>query len=138
MSLVPDSVNLSLRAALDLRYRRHELLAHNVANTDTPGFRPKDLEFEGVLQTALTDTGTGSGAVGGLSPDESARAIADAGTQKVIERPEVGDTLDENKLDIDREFARIADNSLHYQATTEILRRRYGMLRQAIADVSRG
>ncbi|MFO0750638.1 MAG: flagellar basal body protein [Myxococcota bacterium] len=48
-----DSINLSLRAALDLRWRRHEILAHNVANADTPGYKPKDLEFEGILQDAI-------------------------------------------------------------------------------------
>ena len=51
MSIGNDRINQSLRAALDLRWQRHELLAHNLANADTPGFRPKDLEFEGVLQS---------------------------------------------------------------------------------------
>lgn len=129
-----DALTLSLRAALDLRWRRHEVLAHNVANADTPGYKPKDLEFEGVLQQAI-DTQPqapvpGQTVGGGGTFDRLA-------TQDVVERPEIVDTLDENSVDTDREMARIADNSVHYQTATEVLRRRYGLVKSVITDLSR-
>jgi len=141
MSITSDSVNLSLRAALDLRLQRHELLAHNLVNADTPGFRPADLEFEGVLQSVVSEN-----AQGPLAKSDTAErplSVVAAGgrpseEQAVIERPEVGDTLDDNAVDTDKEMARIADNSLNYQAQLELLRRRYMAIQRAIASMSNG
>lgn len=147
MSIGNDRINQSLRAALDLRWQRHELLAHNLANADTPGFRPKDLEFEGVLQSVGGDAGmpvtgapgaemagvAGAGNALGLGAPEPLRM---ADTQAVIERPEVGDTLDDNAVDTDKELARVADNSLTYQAELELLRRRYAAIQRAISSMS--
>lgn len=127
-----DPVSLSLRAALDLRWRRHEVLAHNVANADTPGYKPKDLEFQAVLQDAMTAEPTPSPAIAmaGTRP-------APLAEQEVVERADTLDTLDENWVDTDREMARIADNSVQYNAAMEVLRRRYGMVRGVITDLAR-
>jgi len=127
-----DSLNLSLRAAMDLRWRRHELLSHNVANADTPGYRPKDLEFEGVLEAAIQ----------AAPPTAPSAARAPGGTgaivdQATVERGDVLDTLDENKVDMDKEMARIAENALTFQTSLEVLRRRYGMIRGVVTDLSR-
>ena len=121
-----DGVNLSLRAALDLRWQRHEALANNLANADTPGFRPSDLEFEGVLQQAVSAQDT----VGAAAPERPRE------TQSLIQRPEVGDTLDDNAVDTDKELARVADNSLHYQTQLELLRRRYAAIQRAITSLN--
>lgn len=140
-----DPVNLSLRAALDLRWQRHELLSHNLANSDTPGFRPKDLEFEGVLQSVVSGGEGGPMAKGGaseLAPDAPMMALNGSGSmrqgqeQSVVERAEVGDTLDDNAVDTDKEMARIADNSLNYQAQLELLRRRYAAIQRVISTMS--
>ena len=146
MSIGHDRINQSLRAALDLRWQRHELLAHNLANADTPGFRPKDLEFEGVLQSV---DGVGIGASGAPGAEMASvsrpgnavslgapEPLRMADTQAVIERPEVGDTLDDNAVDTDKELARVADNSLTYQAELELLRRRYAAIQRAITSMS--
>jgi flagellar basal-body rod protein FlgB len=128
VSFSSDRINLSLRAALDLRMQRHELLSHNLANADTPGFRPKDLEFEGLLQSAIDPAPSAQVGLGmHTRPTE---------TQDVVERPEVGDTLDDNAVDTDKEMARVADNSLNYQAQLELLRRRYAAIQRAISTMS--
>ena len=44
----------ALEQSMAFAQRRHELLAGNVANIDTPGYRQKDLD-ETHFQTALTD-----------------------------------------------------------------------------------
>jgi len=123
-----DSVNLSLRAALDLRWRRHELLSNNVANADTPGYRPKDLEFEGVLQAAVEREAAPAPRAGPSTPLVE---------QEVQSRGDAWDTLDENRVDMDKEMARIADNGVAFQTSMEVLRRRYAMIRGVVADLSR-
>ncbi|MCA9515028.1 MAG: flagellar basal body rod protein FlgB [Myxococcales bacterium] len=148
MSLTSDNINLTLKAALDVRYQRQEVLANNVANADTPGFRPEDLEFDGVLQREIGGPSP-LGHTDGAHLDETghlgmgARASfvggADAGVaqQDLRERPDRLDTLDGNGVDMDREMARVADNAMQYKAAMEVMRRRVGILKLAITDMSR-
>ncbi|HRE92066.1 MAG TPA: hypothetical protein PK095_23320, partial [Myxococcota bacterium] len=121
---------------------------------DTPGFRPHDLEFEGVLQSVVSKDGSGGtmarvshhpafaplgpgalgeprGSVSG-APDERPTEV-----QEVVTRADVGDTLDDNAVDVDTEMAKVADNNLYFQASIELLRRRYAAVQRAIADMSR-
>lgn len=155
MAFDNDPVKHSLRAAADLRWRRHELLAHNLANADTPGFRPHDLEFEGVLQSVVSKDGAGGamarvshhpafaplgpGALGhgGGSAVSGVAGERPTEVQEVVTRADVGDTLDDNAVDIDTEMAKVADNNLYFQASIELLRRRYAAVQRAIADMSR-
>jgi flagellar basal-body rod protein FlgB len=140
MAFDNDPVKQSLKAGVDLRWRRHELLAHNLANADTPGFRPKDLEFEGALQSAMGAGEVTLAPVPG-QPGHASLGVGISGepreSQAVVERPEIGDTLDDNAIDTDREMGRIADNSLYYQGSLELLRRRYAAVQRAISDMSR-
>jgi flagellar basal-body rod protein FlgB len=54
----------------------------------------------------------------------------------MVERPEVGDTIDGNAVDTDKEMARVADNSLYYQTQLELLRRRYAAVQKVITGMS--
>ena len=132
--MAQDIVNLSLRAALDLRYRRQELLTQNLVNADTRGYQPRDLEFEGVLDRALTESSqlrqSDAQHLSAGGPDAPA-------LQNIVERPDVTDSLDGNGVDTDRELARIADNSAQFKAGLETLRRRYGLIKQTVTDMSR-
>ena len=42
MSLITDTTNKAIQGALDLRFRRQEMLSSNLANLDTPNYQPKD------------------------------------------------------------------------------------------------
>jgi flagellar basal-body rod protein FlgB len=146
MAFDNDPVKHSLRAAADLRWRRHELLAHNLANADTPGFRAHDLEFDGVLQSVVQKSGAG-GAMAQVSQHPAFTPIAPSVSQETGERPtevqevvsraDVGDTLDDNAVDIDMEMAKVADNNLYYQSSLELLRRRYAAVQRVLSDMSR-
>ncbi|MFT7582992.1 MAG: flagellar basal-body rod protein FlgB [Myxococcota bacterium] len=129
MSLISDATNLSLQRAMDLRMQRQELLATNLANIDTPNYTPVDLAFEGALEAAL-ESGDVNGRSAGMSLNNSGDGV-------VVERPDVHNTLDGNGVDLDREMARIVDNSAGYAGTLEIAKRRYSMIRQAITDMQR-
>ena len=138
MAITSDSINLTLKAALDVRYQRQEVLATNVANADTPGYRPLDLEFDGVLQQAI-DEASPMARTAGAHLDDTGRMSPTLGqgvaTQDLKERPDRLDTLDGNGVDMDREMARVAENSVQYKAALEVMRRRLGILKMAIADM---
>ncbi|PKN54705.1 MAG: flagellar basal body rod protein FlgB [Deltaproteobacteria bacterium HGW-Deltaproteobacteria-14] len=129
-----DPVTLSLQSALDLRYKRHELLANNLANADTPGFQPSDLEFEGALQQELAQ---GNGPLARTSAQHLPAGGVESVLENTVQRSDVTDSLDGNGVDTDKELARVSENSLQFKATLELLRRRYGAMKQTLTDMSR-
>lgn len=139
MSFVHDATGRALAAALDLRHRRQELLAGNIANADTPGYEPVDLAFEGALRDAVEAEEASPPGFERTDADHlGGTMLADPAEAEVVLRRDVTNTLDENGVDTDVEMARLADNALRYETTVEITRRRLAMLFDVIARTTGG
>lgn len=105
-----------VQTALDLRARRQEVIASNLANSDTPNYKARDFDFASALQSALGGTGgslplatTDSGHISGLGGMGGA-----AGADLMYRKP-LQPSLDGNTVDPDLERANFADNTMHYQ-----------------------
>jgi len=137
MAIISDATNLTLRAGLDRRAQRQNLLASNLANIDTPGYVAKDLEFEGALKEAaeaadandLPLERTDKGHMGGPGTSISIDPEED-----IVERADTVDTLDGNGVDLDQELVRYTDNAMKFTSAAEMLRRRYAVLQGVIND----
>ena len=132
MSLINDTTNQAMQGSLDLRFRRQEMLSSNLANMDTPGYQPQDLEFEGALRKIRHNE---TSHVGMDRTNNEHRTMGNAlynGDDAVVERPDVLNSVDGNGVDLDREMARFADNSMRYSATVEMMRRRVGIMNYSI------
>ena len=128
--------NFDLHAsALQLRAERQKLLASNIANADTPGYRAMDFHFSEALTQATTARGASQGATGmsrssqghlgaNLGPSRATTALS-PGTP--LFRMSEQASLDGNTVDMDRERANFLDNSLRYEATLRFMN---GSLRQ--------
>ena len=92
--------------ALQLRARRQEVLAGNVANADTPGYRAVDFDFA----RALADAARRAGHAG--SPLAPAKLAESAAAQP---------SADGNTVDMDAERAKFADNAVRYEAALRVL-----------------
>lgn len=109
--------------ALFVRQQRTEVLAANIANADTPGYKAKEIDFRAALNNASQQsTGiarTNARHINVTSPASSYEQY------RVSEQP----SLDGNTVDIQQEKAAVADNSVRYQATVTFLSRRFsGMI----------
>lgn len=93
--------------ALALREQRMQLLAANIANADTPGFRAKDMDFSQALNAALAP---GAG-VGGADP------IRGAASGAQFDAPTSQPSLDGNTVDGERAKAAFAQAAMEYQAS---------------------
>ena len=113
-----DSISAGLAQALTLHHRRHEVLASNIANLETRGYRARDVEFKDALRGAFETTGDAN-RLSGAEP-------------RVIDKPSGAPRPDGNTVDVDMEMARLADNRGSYTTYANILRRRLGALRRAI------
>jgi flagellar basal-body rod protein FlgB len=100
--------------ALDGALLRHQAIAANIANASTPGHRPLDIAFDSRLETIRADRGH-------PSPELPA-------TPRIVARP--GDSA----VQIDREMALMAANSLQYQALSTGLSRYLSIMASAASD----
>lgn len=121
MTLVGDRVLPWLEKALDLSARRHDLLAANVANSETANYVPRDLEFHGALAQELDHQYLGF-ATDGVRPTD---------------RRQVGPRLDKNRVDLEQEVIRLASNKAFHELATEVVSRRLALMRYSIDEGGR-
>jgi len=112
--------------ALVLRAERQRLLASNIANADTPGYVARDMDFASALRAATGTSGVG-GAAGAAVTAALRQALpagsgfgASAETHLRYAAPSQTN-LDGNSVDMDRERASFADNSVKYEATLRFI-----------------
>ena len=106
--------------ALTLRSQRQRLIASNIANADTPGYVSRDLDFAQALRAATGDmqparrlASSGPGHLSGLSASGLEPGLVYATPSQT--------NLDRNTVDMDRERAAFADNSVKYEATLRFI-----------------
>ncbi len=100
--------------ALLLRAERQRMLAGNIANADTPGYQARDFDFASALRNATSAAQQAQGDGQRASPTELAQSTARFALQAQT-------SLDSNGVDMDRERAAFADNSLRYEATLRFI-----------------
>ncbi len=122
--------------ALKLREQRTELLARNLANADTPGYKAQDLDFRAAL-AASTSAAAAPGAMKATRPGHigaGADVARQAGSTAAFlqYRTPLAPSLDGNTVDAQLEQAAFADNAVRYQATLQFLSSKFRSLMTAI------
>jgi len=112
--------------ALLLFERRTQILSENIANVDTPGYKAKDINFDQVLQNqqeqSVKLTATHKGHID-LSQD--------AFSEDIKFRQVDQSSADGNTVDMQKEKAAFAENTVRYQTTLHVLSRKISGLKSA-------
>ncbi|MCL5982022.1 MAG: flagellar basal body rod protein FlgB [Firmicutes bacterium] len=128
-----DKAFQSLHKGLDAAAERQRVMAHNLANVNTPNFKRSEVIFAESLRAALTRGGglplaaTHPRHIG--SQDQLAQA-----RHSVRRDRSTTMRADGNNVDIEREMATLASNQLQYNAMTQLLNEKYGLLRYVIHE----
>lgn len=105
--------------ALLLFERRTQLLAENISNADTPNYKARDIDFNKMLQQA----NAGQLQIKATQPGHIGYPQDAMSTQVQYRIPEQS-SADGNTVDIQKEKAAFAENTVRYQTTLTILSRR--------------
>lgn len=114
--------------ALGLLAQRQQVLAANIANSDTPGWRARDLDFAAALAAQNPGSHLNSGAaipghtrhLALTAPGHLGANLA-AASPGLMYRGAEQASLDGNTVDMDRERANFADNATRYEATLRFI-----------------
>jgi len=114
--------------ALKLRARRAEVLAANLANADTPGYKARDFDFEAMLRKEVQRPVRLAATHGNHIRSDQGLV---ASTQMGYRVPQQS-SLDDNTVEVEREQAEFSANAMRYQASLRFLDSRIKGLVRAI------
>jgi len=114
----------AIETSLDIAKKRHGLIASNIANLDTPGYRGKDIDFRDAFKDALKET----------SVDLFRTNPRHFGSRISYQEPSSSGT---GSVDIDKEMSKLAENNLRYRTSVEVLLRKLSKLKYAITEGGR-
>jgi len=110
-----DSVANNLECYMDVLSARQKLVASNIANADTPGYKTQDVDFQDAFRSVLEGGSIHSSEVSGLRTKN-----------------------DGNNVDLDREARLLAENSLRFNLASNLMRSQIQQVREAIHEGSNG
>ena len=106
-------------AALEVRSQRMGVLASNIANAATPGYKARDIDFGGALDAKLAK---GRGALPAMGSAED----------HILYRAPTLPSLDGNTVELNREQLAFAENALAYSATLSFVQGKVNVLTRAL------
>ncbi len=132
MSIFDNTISF-LSRALDMMSERHKLLSSNIANQDTPDYKAKDINFMDELRAVQSPGGAqnisrtnpmhihGNGSLNGIGAS-------------IINRPESNSGYDNNSVNVELEMANMAQNSILYNASAQVISTKFRMIANAIRE----
>jgi len=110
-----DHLAGSIERYLDLLSARQKLVASNIANADTPGYKTRDLDFQSEYRSAI----------------ETAQSRA-------IEVDSLKVKNDGNNVNLDREARLLVENALRFNLASQLMRSEIRLVRSAIQEGRNG
>jgi flagellar basal-body rod protein FlgB len=106
-----DRVAGQLERYMDLLATRQKLVAGNIANADTPGYRTRDIDFQAEFRSALA-----------------------GGSPRILEAGGLAVKNDGNNVSLDRESRLLAENAMRFNLASNLLRGKISLIRAAIKE----
>jgi flagellar basal-body rod protein FlgB len=117
-----------LRTRMQWHQERQRVLAENVANADTPSFRPRDLKqlnFDSMVSAQAPGVAL-------ARTSEAHLGTADASSFAVDQRGSYETRPAGNAVNLEDEMMKVASNNMDYQAATALYTRSLGLIKIAI------
>ena len=111
-----------IKKSLDASWTKNEAISQNIANVDTPGYKRKTVKFEEFINTEMKKSKIANGQ-SKLSGDD---------IKVSVDTITPGYRLDGNNVDIEREMALMAENSIRYNTLIKAISGQYSRLNIAI------
>lgn len=127
-----------IEAAMDLLSARRRLIASNVANAETPGYKAVDLDFRSQLVQASEERASGARLIRTDGRHMPATAAMGWGLPVVVRTENSGEArADGNTVELEKEVVKMAGDQVRFQALTQALNRLFSTMKEAITEGGR-
>ena len=137
MDLSNIPVFAALRTKMSYLGSRNKLLAANVANADTPGYKARDLaplDFKQVLAGKMTaGAAQGASRVAVSEPRHIAPSGAAASSFKAVDAPDADGSVNGNAVTLEDQMLKVADSQMQYQMAAGLYKKSLNMIRTALS-----
>ena len=128
-----------LHKALDASSLHHKVIANNLANVDTPGFKRSQVDFRNRLSEAMAARQQGSHKLKAFTTNSKHidfTAVPDISQVEASIETDRSSAVrnDGNNVDIDREMSFLTENTLMYNTLAQVVNSRLDGLRYAISE----
>jgi len=115
------SINM-LAKMLDVSAIKHKVIANNIANINTPGYKRMEVSFSDQLEKVIKDTSTNK-----FDTLQPKIVIAEKGKDETVRN-------DGNNVDIDKEISSLMKNTLSYNIYSQLLAKKMELVKSAIEN----
>lgn len=119
-------VNILDKAA-DASWLRQEAISNNIANQDTPGFKRKDVNFEGILELEL-----GKNRSTPLDTKVKNVDLSHLNATTYVDSSRYSYRLDDNNVDPEQEYVQLAATQIKYNALLDSMNEEFGRIKSVI------
>jgi len=133
LDLIHDATLEAMGRYMTRLSKRQEIVASNIANIDTPGYRTKDVSFHATMQEFLAD---GVAPLKASQPEHMVRrewSYMPLGPE-VFEVTGLPMRSDRNNVDLDREMLKLSETSFGYSLVTQLLRAKFRTIASSINE----
>ncbi|MEH6558606.1 MAG: flagellar basal body rod protein FlgB [Oceanicoccus sp.] len=116
--------------ALHVRTVRAEVLANNLVNADTPGFKARDIDFKSALNSQMASQSASNGVV--ATNSRHIGASSQSFQAELLYRTPLQPSLDGNTVEEQVEMSRFSKNMMDFQASFQLLNSKFKGLQNAI------
>lgn len=122
----------NLENALDIYKAKHSVIAGNIANVDTPGYKAKEIDFKDAFSGALQRSGIAMR----NTNERHFRPASITSSASSYMREQVNNSLrnDGNNVNVDKEMMALSENSIMYDIATQAVSRNFESLKFAISQ----
>ncbi|MDH4224512.1 MAG: flagellar basal body rod protein FlgB [Deltaproteobacteria bacterium] len=124
-----------LQKSLDLRSARNNLLASNIANAETPGYKARDLVFEKALGEAMQSQTPGPLQVTDRRHLDGRQPLpVEMVNGEMIQSGNPVGSLDDNSVNLETEMAKLGENQVSYNALTRMMNYKFNLLKTVLSQ----
>jgi flagellar basal-body rod protein FlgB len=105
--------------ALSIRGQRQQLIASNIANSDTPNYKARDIDFGAAFAQAISKSPSVNSVI--QTHPQHLQSANTVGANQTMYRKEVQGNIDGNTVDMDVERNAFTENALRYEASLTML-----------------
>ena len=130
-----DKTTVGLEGAIYYAGLRHKVIANNIANLDTPGYRALDISFRDQLERLLEAGEHGTTAK--IASSRSAVSLAPPTMTLVPDLHSLWPRIDRNTVSVDQELAKLSQNTILHNTCLQPLKSKFGILKSVIRESAR-